>query len=74
MATETALKLSTPADRELWTVDDFCRAFGVGKTRAFAMLKRGEIEGVMIGASRRITRRSIEAWLANLPRQRAQAA
>lgn len=62
------------AVKELWSVDDFCAAFGVGKTRAFAMLKRGEIEGVLVGQSRRITRRSIEAWLGGLPRQSTNAA
>ncbi len=59
------------AQKELWSVDEFCAAFGVGKTRAFAMIKSGALEGVMVGASRRITRRSIEAWLASLPRQAA---
>ena len=62
------------AEKELWRVEEFCRAFGIGKTRAFEMLKRGDVEGVMVGASRRITRSSIETWLANLPRERAEAA
>lgn len=62
------------AVKELWSVDDFCAAFGVGKTRAFEMLKRGDLEGVLVGQSRRITRRSIEAWLGRLPRQTPNAA
>jgi excisionase family DNA binding protein len=56
------------ARKELWKVDEFCEAFGTGKTRTFELLKTNELESVKIGASRRITRRSIEAWLARLPR------
>ncbi len=56
------------AYKELWRIDEFCEAFGSGKTKAYELLKTNELEGVKIGASRRITRRSIEAWLARLPR------
>lgn len=56
------------AHKELWRVEEFCEAFGSGKTRTYELLKTNELEGVKVGASRRITRRSIEAWLARLPR------
>lgn len=56
------------ARKELLSVSEFCEAVGVGKTRAFELMAAGAVESVKIGASRRITRRSIEAWLACLPR------
>jgi len=56
------------AHKELFRVSEFCEAVGSGKTKAYELLKTNELEGVKIGASRRITRRSIEAWLARLPR------
>jgi excisionase family DNA binding protein len=63
-----ALMSGALARKELLTVAEFCDAVGVGKTRAFELMAAGAVESVKIGASRRITRRSIEAWLARLPR------
>ena len=56
------------AHKELFRVSEFCEAVGVGKTRAFELMAAGAVESVKIGASRRITRRSVENWLARLPR------
>jgi hypothetical protein len=56
------------AAKELFSIRDFCGAVGIGMTRAYELINRGDVETVLIGQSRRITRRSAEAWLARLPR------
>jgi excisionase family DNA binding protein len=56
------------ARKELLSVSEFCEAVSIGKTRAFELMSAGAVESVKIGASRRITRRSVESWLARLPR------
>lgn len=75
VAQDDAPRFTGPfAEKELLSVREFCAAFGMGPTRAYELMKRGEIESVLMGQSRRITRRSAEAFLARLPRNPATAA
>jgi excisionase family DNA binding protein len=53
-------------------IDDFVRSFGVCKSRVYELLAEGQIEGVKIGRSTRITGESAEAWRAKLPAYRAK--
>ena len=72
---EDAPRFTGPlAEKELLTVREFCAAVGMGATRAYELINRREVETVRIGQSRRITRRSIEAWLARLPRETPKSA
>ncbi|HCK83100.1 MAG TPA: excisionase [Hyphomonadaceae bacterium] len=56
------------------TIREFCTAYGVGRTRAYALINQGAVEAVKIDASTRITGASAEAWAATLPRVKAKSA
>lgn len=50
------------------SIKQFCASFHVGKTRAYALIRAGEIEAVKHGARTLITTTSAERWAASLPR------
>jgi excisionase family DNA binding protein len=47
-----------------YRIDDFCRAYGVGRTTVYALIKLGKLKSVQIGRRRLITADSAEALLA----------
>lgn len=47
---------------------DFCASYGVGRTRLYQLIARGQIEARKAGASTLISVESAEAWAASLPR------
>jgi excisionase family DNA binding protein len=53
--------------KRLLTVAEFCKTYGVGRTRAYALINAGVIMAVKIGVSTRITADSAESWAASLP-------
>ena len=55
-----------PASSSLLTVVEAARELRVSRSRVFALLAAGELEGVRIGRSRCVPRRSIEEFLARL--------
>lgn len=55
-------------DKRLMTVDEFCRAYAVGRTRTYALIKRGAIEAVKSGTRTLITVASADEWASGLPR------
>ena len=54
--------------KRLLTLREFCDLYGVGRTRAYELIKSGAITAVKLGRSTRITFDSAEAWAAGLPR------
>jgi excisionase family DNA binding protein len=46
-----------------YRIDDFCRAYGVGRTTVYALLKNGTLRSIKIGRRRLITAESGEALL-----------
>ena len=52
--------------KALMTVDEFCEDHNMGRTRFYELVRRGEIETVTIGSSRRITREAADAFVARL--------
>jgi excisionase family DNA binding protein len=50
------------------SIKEFCARFHVGKTRAYALIRAGDIEAVKQGARTLITTASAERWAASLPR------
>jgi predicted DNA-binding transcriptional regulator AlpA len=53
--------------KKLLTLPDFCQRYGVGRTRAYDLMRAGAVTAVKVGRSTRITTESAERWLANLP-------
>ena len=54
--------------KKLLSVDEFCEAYGVGRTRCYVLIASEAIVAVKIGESTRITVDSAEAWAKSLPR------
>ena len=56
--------MKTEAEQKEWfTTDELVRWLGLGRTKAYEMLRSGEIPSYKIGRIRRIRRQDLEAWL-----------
>ncbi len=53
-------------DKALLTIEEFAEMHGLGRTKVYDLLRRGEIESVKIGTSRRITRAAAAAFVERL--------
>lgn len=58
----------------LYTVKQFCAAFGMGRTRLYDLIAQGKIEAVKDGPKTLIPAESAEAWASSLPRFKSGAA
>ncbi|MDZ4692255.1 helix-turn-helix domain-containing protein [Terricaulis sp.] len=58
----------------LYTVKQFCAAYGMGRTRLYDLIAQGKIEAVKDGPKTLIPTESAEAWAASLPRFKSGAA
>jgi excisionase family DNA binding protein len=57
-----------------FTVDEFCRSYKVGRTKAYAEIAARRLKAVKIGAKTIIRADDAEAWLADLPDLKGEAA
>jgi len=64
-ATPTAAPAAAPTATELLSPADAARALGVSEADVMAVLEAGELKGKKIGASWRITRSALDAYLAS---------
>jgi excisionase family DNA binding protein len=55
-----------PPERVLLTVEEAAERLGIGRTTAFALVKSGEIESVLIGRLRRVPTAAIQDYAARL--------
>ena len=55
---------TTQIEPRAYRVEDFCRAYGLGRTKTYALLKTGELKSVVIGGRRLIPKEAAEALLA----------
>ena len=56
--------MQTEVEQKEWfTTDELVRWLGLGRTKAYEMLRTGEIPSYKIGRIRRIRRRDVEGWL-----------
>jgi excisionase family DNA binding protein len=53
--------------KRAYTVAEFCRAYGVSRSRAYELMAGNAIEYRQLGARRLILADSIDGWLASLP-------
>lgn len=53
-----------------FSVNDFCRWAGIGRTAAYAEMGAGQLEARKLGRRTIILRSEAERWLASLPAQR----
>lgn len=57
---------SRPLPSRLISVQQFCDAYSLGKTRAYELLNAGEIEAIKSGHRTLILIDSVEAWVQRL--------
>ncbi len=60
-------------EKQLYTVTEFCAAYGIGRTTFYAEVKAKRLRMVKLGSGSRVTRTDAEAWVAQLPQQSAVA-
>lgn len=53
-----------PIQRAIWRINDFCAAFGVGRTKTYELINRGDLEAIKFGGRTCITDTSAQALLA----------
>jgi excisionase family DNA binding protein len=46
---------------------DFCRLYGIGRTKAYAEIAAHRLRAVKVGRRTLITHEAAEAWLTSLP-------
>lgn len=56
-----------PAPPAAYTVDGFCRAFGIGRTKTYELLACGKLPAKKLGKRTLILRSDAETWLRSLP-------
>ncbi len=50
-----------------FSIEEFCRRFGIGRTTVYEELKRGRLRARKIGRRTIVTEDDAEAWLRRLP-------
>jgi excisionase family DNA binding protein len=56
-----------PRSLRAFSVAEFCRRYGIGRTKAYAEIAAGRLGAVKVGQRTLITDDAAEAWLASLP-------
>ena len=52
---------------QAFTIPDFCRAYGIGRTRTYAEIAAGRLLARKVGRRTLILKRDAAAWLNSLP-------
>lgn len=60
------MQVLKPQERVALSVAQFCERYGVSKTMAYDLLKRGKIERVKLGVATRVTVESADRWFNSL--------
>lgn len=58
---------SATHSRRAFSISDFCRRYGIGRTNVYREIAAGRLGAVKVGRRTLITRDAAEAWLAALP-------
>jgi excisionase family DNA binding protein len=61
-------------DRRAFSIDEFGRTYGLGRSLTYTLLKEGKLQGVKVGRKRLIPADAAEAWLAGLSEPQAEQA
>lgn len=71
--TDIHAALTTPIPRgpRAFSIEQFCRRYGVGRTKAYEELKLGRLHARKIGRRTVIPEDDAEAWLRRLPRMKS---
>jgi excisionase family DNA binding protein len=58
---------SPPSPPRVFSICEFCRRYGIGRTNAYQEIAAGRLRAVKAGRRTLITHEAAEAWLASLP-------
>jgi excisionase family DNA binding protein len=58
---------SPPTATRAFSINEFCRAYGIGRTTAYAEIAAGRLRAVKAGGRTLIAADAAETWLASLP-------
>ena len=61
-------------DRRAFSIDEFGRTYGLGRSLTYSLMKEGKLKGIKVGRKRLITADAAEAWLASLSEPQNQKA
>jgi excisionase family DNA binding protein len=50
-----------------FSIPEFCRRYGIGRTNAYQEIAAGRLRAVKVGRRTLITQDAAESWLASLP-------
>ena len=50
-------------ERQAYRINDLCRAYGVGRTTVFKLIKAGKLQTVLVGRIRLVSREAADAAL-----------
>lgn len=56
-----------------FSIPEFCRRYGIGRTNAYQEIAAGRLRAVKVGRRTLITQEAADAWLASLPELRPAA-
>lgn len=57
------MKTTAREAKEYFSPEELAELIGIGRTSAYAILRRGEIASYKIGRRRIVSRADVEAWL-----------
>jgi excisionase family DNA binding protein len=63
-----------PLTPRAFSIPEFCRRYGIGRTNAYQEITAGRLRAVKVGRRTLITQVAAEAWLASLPEMNTQVA
>jgi excisionase family DNA binding protein len=66
-----ALTTPIPWAPRAFSIEEFCRRYGVGRTKAYEEIKLGRLQARKIGRRTVILEDDAEAWLRRLPRMKS---
>jgi excisionase family DNA binding protein len=59
---------ASPLQRVCYPIEDAMAAIGIGRTKIYQEIESGRLEVVKVGRKTLVPAKSIDAWLAALPR------
>jgi excisionase family DNA binding protein len=67
-------QLERESSPRAFSITEFCRRYGIGRTNAYQEIAAGRLRAVKAGRRTLITQEAAEAWLAGLPELNNQVA
>jgi excisionase family DNA binding protein len=61
------VEMNTQPDKKAYSVETFCDAYGLRKSKVYQEIKSGRLQAVMFGTRKLIPLEAADRWLKNLP-------